>query len=399
MIPHPFKTDTWVEGDRSGHSNACQEIFLPDGIFDERSIDNNVQLHGNTPVADLCVLSMKPSFLDYAALRNDIHMAQVHAKVRRLLENEKLDDDSFWSGATPNQLLPSLDVEALAIRLISEHEEDLTWLDNNLGAVRMAMIEERSKLFSSFAINNSMKELGIMQSTTDLTQSVLSKSDPGYVDPHHPDANHDGPAELRTFFKRDDLVTVNAITDGVKSQSKLIESTDGTSALVKQPKLKSLDSFSRVPKRKKSKPKSAHIPNMNNHTVKRALGAAILMKLGQVQRDTMDTYKRAMLKELPAADLIEIATGEKLPDYQANLINNMQTKADPDAPIVKRMADFATPFSGFALGMDHSDPLPYMDSKTGECKVLGVEHDPVEKNATLDENTNIDEFHEVLKVD
>jgi hypothetical protein len=386
MIPHPFKTDTWVEGDRSGHLNACQEIFLPTSIFNEDSIDNNVQLRGNTPVADLCVLGMKQSFLDYAALRNDIHMTQVHAKVKRLLEHEKIIN-SFWSGATPNQLMPDLDVEALAIRLISEHEEDLTWLDNSLGAVRMAMIEERSKLFSSFAVNNSMKELGTMQSTTDLalamqTQNVLSKSAPGYIDPHHPDANHGGPAELRGGFKRDDLVTVNAITDGVKSLGALIEgaekATDESSGRLNVPKLKGLDSFRRVPKRKKSKPKSKHLPNMNNARVKSALGTVILMKLGQIQRDTSDSQKKALLKELPAADLLEMATGEKLPEYQANLINGMQAKADPDAPIVKRMADVATPFGDPALGMVHLDPLPYLDSETGERKVLKVELDPAD---------------------
>jgi hypothetical protein len=63
------------------------------------------------------------------------------------------------------------------------------------------------------------------------------------------------------------------------------------------------------------------------------------MKLGQVQQDTQDAMKKALLKELPAADLIESATGTQLPDYQANLINGFQAKADPEAPVVKRMGE------------------------------------------------------------
>lgn len=104
----------------------------------------------------------------------------------------------------------------------------------------------------------------------------------------------------------------------------------------KGPSLTSLDQPRKI-KRKKSKPKSNHLPNMRNARTKSALGAAILGLLGKVQQDTQDSYKRSLLKEIPLADFVELASGEKLPDYQANLLNAMQAKADPAAPIVERV--------------------------------------------------------------
>lgn len=92
-------------------------------------------------------------------------------------------------------------------------------------------------------------------------------------------------------------------------------------------------------KRKKSKAKSNHLPNMKNRSVKSTLGASILGMLGKVQRDTQDAHKKALLKELPMADVIEMSTGEKLPDYQANLINQMHLKADPDSRIAERLKE------------------------------------------------------------
>lgn len=332
MIPHPYKTDTWIEGTRTPGDNRCMEIQLPTSPFGSEE-----------PTLDMCVLGMKQSFLEYAGLGN-VHQTQVHAKVKRLLGHEKIIN-SFYSGATPNQLMPELDVEALAIRLISEHEEDLTWLDNSLGTVRVAYLQESAKLYSSLAVNNSFKEQGLMQDTINLvlaTQVQLEEK------------------QLFGGTPVGEMPIVSAKTsEGMSQLIEQIESVDGTQALVKTPKLASLDSVRRPKKRKKSKAKSPHIPNMRSGIVKRALGASILMKLGQIQQDTQDAYKRALLKELPAADFIEMATGEKLPDYQANLINSMQAKADPEAPIVTRMQDGV-----LHVEIDENDPDPVRTLET-----------------------------------
>lgn len=92
-------------------------------------------------------------------------------------------------------------------------------------------------------------------------------------------------------------------------------------------------------KRKKSKKRSHHLPNMNNGKVKAALGVSILSRLGKIQRDTQDAYKKALLKEVPMADLVELSTGVTLPDYQANLINKFHSQVDPDAPVVQRFVN------------------------------------------------------------
>lgn len=379
LVRDPTKCDAWVEGERGlARSNHCEEITLPLLPLD----------HDRSTVDNFCRLGIPQSLADFMTLANYIHMNQVHAKFRRLIDHPKIINSSY-SGATPDQLMPALDAEALAVRLISEHEEDLTQLDNVLGVLTSTYLQESIQLFGSFAANNSLKEQGLMQATS----SVLSKSGPGYVDPHHPDANHSGEAELRCGakvpvfhgdipmnfklpdggFKPGDLSSIGTVTsDDVSKLGSLLESVDGAKAFIKHPKLKSLDQV-RKPKRKKSKPKSAHIPNMNNHSVKRALGATILMKLGQVQRDTSDAYKRAMLKELPAADLLEMATGEKLPDYQANLINSMQAKADPTAPVVERMSG-GIPLVATELdnGITVLDELAYIPTDSNESLGRGL---------------------------
>lgn len=346
MHLHPFKTDVHQGYPQTTGNNLCEEIAMPTSAYSEKpnALDN------------VCRLGMSDSLADYISLSNHIHMMQVYAKFRILIGHSKVIN-SFYSGATPDQLMPALDVEALALKLISEHEGELTQLDNVLGALTSTYLQESIQFSSSLAVNNSLKERQLMQATS----NVLSKLNPAGDQSDNVESRcgtkvpafHDEiPTNFKLpdgGFKPSDISSIGTVTsEGVSKLASFLESVDGAKAQTKLPKLKSLEQV-RKPKRKKSKPKSRHIPNMNNRSVKRALGATILMKLGQVQRDTMDTYKRAMLKELPAADLLEMATGEKLPDYQANLINNMQAKADPSAPVVERMVAGGIPLAAAEL--------------------------------------------------
>lgn len=354
LVRHPTKCDAWIEGERGlSRNNLCNEITLP-----------MVPWTTHTNLDNFCRLGMQQSLSDFITLSNYIHMNQVHAKFRILIDHPKIINSSY-SGATPDQLMPALDAEALALRLISDHEEDLTQLDNVLGALTTTYLQESIQLFGSFAANSTLKEQRLMQATTSNTPFETTPALPlGFNLPAGAAAGG---------FKPGEMTSIGTVTsEDVSKLGSLLESVDGAKAFIKQPKLKSLDEV-RKPKRKKSKPKSAHIPNMNNHSVKRALGATILMKLGQVQRDTSDAYKRAMLKELPAADLLEMATGEKLPDYQANLINSMQAKADPTAPVVERMSG-GIPLVATELdnGITVLDELAYIPTDSNESLGRGL---------------------------
>jgi hypothetical protein len=327
MLPHPFKTDTWVEGERSNHANLCNEIDLPQSG------------------SDICVLGMKPSMLKYIALNNQIHQHQVHGRVWNLIGDPNLKMlFSSYSGSTPDQRMDPEAVMDLARELYDEHEEDLTELYNNLGSLRtIRAIEqlERLKLFGSLAINQNFKEQGIMQSTTEQIAKLTQ------AQPHG--------------LRRGELAMISSTANTGKSSDtdeliRLLEeavpAVDNIGPAGTQgdrgehaPKLQSFDKPSKV-KRKKSKPKSNHLPNMRNARTKRVLGATILNMLGKVQQDTQDSYKRSLLKEIPLADFVELASGEKLPDYQANLLNAMQAKADPTAPIVERVN------AGTGIGLD-----------------------------------------------
>lgn len=354
LVRDPTKMDAWVKGERgSVGNNLCNEITLPLLPLDS----------DRTPVDSFCELGLQQSLADFTSLANHIHMMQVYAKFRTLTDHPKIIN-SFYSGATPDQLMPALDVEALALRLISEHEGELTQLDNLLGVLTSTYMQESIQLFSSLAVNNSLKEQRLMQATTSNTPFETTPALP---------LGFNLPAGTAVGgFKPGDMASIGTVTsEDVSKLGSLLEAVDGNAKTIRS--LKSLDQV-RKPKRKKSKPKSAHIPNMNNRSVKRALGATILMKLGQVQRDTSDAYKRAMLKELPAADLLEMATGEKLPDYQANLINNMQAKADPTAPVVERMVAGGIPLIGteVASGLVVYDELAYhkvpsVDTELDKC--------------------------------
>lgn len=324
IVPQDNKIE-WVNHDPR-LNNLCAEIYQP-----------TVGQH------DWCTLGMSDALIEYLTLPH-IWQTQVHSRFKDLYDTKKIIQSSY-SGSTPDQNMDPQACHNLANALYDScepTEEAFTVLDNTLGAIRAVSLEERTKLFGSFAIQHALKEQGIMTATTQQIDAIAATTQVGgSTDPHLGE-------------RRDELPPVNAITPSGKSEdtAKLIDLIEGAVQSIPTSnqfvdlsrkargshKLSSLDG-TRKPKRKKSKNKSNHIPNMKNARTKSALGAIILGRLGQVQRDTQDAYKKALLKELPAADVIEMATGEKLPDYQANLINAMQAKADPSAPVVKRMQD------------------------------------------------------------
>lgn len=81
-------------------------------------------------------------------------------------------------------------------------------------------------------------------------------------------------------------------------------------------------------KRKKSKKKSGHLPNMSNRAVKAALGGAILGMLGKAQQTYSDNVKRELLKDAPLSSVIESATGKEIPAYQRRLLDLNQARAE-----------------------------------------------------------------------
>lgn len=209
---------------------------------------------------------------------------------------------TYLQGITKDTALPEQAVVEFADVVIKEHDND-----PKLAAdVLKTYITEHITVMSATMMNHALKEKGLMGQLTKVTDNMIEQ------------VNTKGAAN-------EELIKLIEGADGEKGPTGPLACVDFDG-----------DSTRRT-KRKKSKRKSQHIPNMKTASVKRALGASILHMLGTVQRDTQDAHKRALLKEIPAADLIEMASGEKIPDYQANLINSWQAKADPEAPIVKRM--------------------------------------------------------------
>lgn len=385
MVRHPFKMDCWIPGEPSGNKNLCNEI----------------------PIGEMmeCTLG-KP---DLSALTHN-HLTQIQMELwnNRGGGPEGKIINSFYSGATPDQLMSSKEVqdhtddlihylgdakkasdyidreleayerrtkESLAERL-AEHpyempapkatmevysEISLDWKtqiynnvvkrfggqpamylqgitkDTNLpeqavvefadvvikehdndprlaADVLKACLTEHITMMSSMMLNNALKEKGLMDQLTKVTDNMIEQVN----------TKGEQNEELQATLEKISQVTIDSTKHKESDQ-------------VRDPKKAKRDREGNIISKKKGKRKSQHIPNMKTASVKRALGASILHMLGTVQRDTQDAHKRALLKEIPAADLIEMASGEKIPDYQANLINSWQAKADPEAPIVKRM--------------------------------------------------------------
>lgn len=88
------------------------------------------------------------------------------------------------------------------------------------------------------------------------------------------------------------------------------------------------DIKTRKQKRKKSKPKSNHLPNCKSKIVKATLGAAILGRLGKIQQTTADAVKKEVLKDVPLSQFVELMSGKELPAYQKRLLDLQQARAE-----------------------------------------------------------------------
>lgn len=262
---------------------------------------------------------------------------------------------SYLQGVNKDTLLPALAVEEFAKVVIAEYDDD-----PRLAAdVLKAAMTEHITLMSAMAMNEAMKEKGLMGQITKVTDNMIEQ------------VNTKGEENeaLKQLIERGPEGYAPNPTDYVSNCSTVPIKTEPTPAEEQfvNPKYVKFDSKGNViKKRMKSKAKSNHIPNMKSRHVKSTLGALILGKLGKVQRDTQDAHKRALLKELPAADVIEMATGEKLPDYQANLINAMHAKSDPEAPIVKRMTSAEYEVKLDTALAEHISPDMLPEGMTGE---------------------------------
>ncbi len=234
---------------------------------------------------------------------------------------------SYLQGITKDTALPQIAVEEFADIVIKEYNDD----PKAAAEILKAAITEHITMMSAVMMNNALKEKGLMGQITKVTDNMIEQVNAKTADVKELEKLiQGGGIEIGT------IPVESATTDTTKTQVTIAPSEDQ----FVNPKHVKFDSKGNVIRKKKGKPKSQHLPNMKTKSVKRALGATILQMLGKVQRDTQDAQKRALLKEIPAADLIEMASGEKIPDYQANLINSWQAKADPDAPVVKRMGEF-----------------------------------------------------------
>jgi len=227
---------------------------------------------------------------------------------------------SYLQGITKDTALPEIAVEEFAEVVIKEHDND----PKLAAGVLKAAITEHITMMSSVMINNALKEQGLMGQITKVTENMIEQ------------------VNAKTELNEQIKATLGDISQVTIDSTKHKEVAPSEDQFV-NPKHVKFDANGNVIRKKKGKRRSQHIPNMKNKSVKRALGASILHMLGDVQRKTQDANKRELLKALPLADVVEMATGDKLPDYQANLLNAMQAKADPTAPIVERMAKTSEP--------------------------------------------------------
>lgn len=325
LVRHPTKMDAWIPGTRSEGDNLCNEIPIPTTEW------------GTT----FCTLGLDESIIEFMTLTY-VHQTQVHARFKDLYGAKKIIQSSF-SGTTPDQLMDQQAVIDHARRIYDScdpsDEEAFTKMDNTLDAIRGATIASRTAHLDAFAFQQTLKEKGLMTATTQQIEAAVQMQDGG--------------------LKRDELPLVSASNTG-KSQTseELIKLTEGSGAESDNTKrkLRPLDfdgDSTKRHKRKKSKAKTRNHLSMKNPTTRYVMGRNILGMLGKVQQATQDALKKNLLKHVPAADLVEAATGQKLPDYQANLINGMQAKADPDAPVVVRMGE-----KTMHVDIDEADPDP-----------------------------------------
>lgn len=186
--------------------------------------------------------------------------------------------------------------------------------------------EDGRLLFSENSINNVIQvtpEQAKQLEALEMSEQAITKTnlcvevDPADPDPeatveavkqiyargHRPEIAH---IDEHPFFKTDDVGTV-----GEKGPA-------GPPGPLVGPKHK----------RKKSKKKSGHLPNMNNRVVKAALGAAILGKLGAIQQKNTDAAKASLLVANTLSSVVEAVAGKELPAYQRRLMDLNQARAE-----------------------------------------------------------------------
>lgn len=225
---------------------------------------------------------------------------------------------------------------------------DIVIKENNDNAQQAAdilkiSITEHLKTMFSMAIHQNMKMNG---TTPTLTKAIdqMIESFKSNNDPINIAAKLNNAAEFGTFPEGDAY----------------IESTNAKDSLIQKP-IGDYDGDSKVIiKRKKSKKRSKHVPNCKSVQARAVMGARILSRLGGIQQKHLDHTKHQLLQELPLADLVEVAGGEKIPAYQANLLNSMQAKADPKAPVVQRFVEETQKTSQSTVGevnpnLDHPE--------------------------------------------
>lgn len=169
--------------------------------------------------------------------------------------------------------------------------------------------EDGRLLFSENSINNVIQvtpEQAKQLEALEMSEQAITKTNLCVeVDPADPDPEATVIDEL-SFLKTDDVGTV-----GEKGPA-------GPPGPLVGPKHK----------RKKSKKKSGHLPNMNNRVVKAALGAAILGKLGAIQQKNTDAAKASLLVANTLSSVVEAVAGKELPAYQRRLMDLNQARAE-----------------------------------------------------------------------
>lgn len=207
---------------------------------------------------------------------------------------------SYITFSDADTLLPKGAPEEFAMQLVTE-----VGTMQDAYTIAKASIEEHMKLVSSYAINRQMNNPGFNKI---MENAMLNEKDE------------------------------HAIDEAKATLCELIDKAENAKS--KSPSL--------VPRKHKVKKKGAkrqtHLDNIKGHGIKSAMGANILRKLGAIQQKTLDHTKHQLLQEIPMADLVEASTGEKLPDYQANLLNSWHAKADPNAPIVSKIQSSTVPY-------------------------------------------------------
>lgn len=272
--------------------------------FIDKAID--IRMHVPKHIVDNLIKPYAESKKSTMEVYNEISLdwkTQIYNHVVRKFGGKQ---SSYLQDVTKDTALPQLAVEKFADVVIGEYDNDPRLAADAL----KSSITEHVTLMTASAMNQAMKEKGLMGALTKVTDKMIENSNE----------------------KEKDLVELSELMEASQSTE---NPTEFVKPVVKPVKRKL---------KKKGAKRQTHLDNIKGHGIKQAMGANILRKLGAIQQKTLDHTKHQLLQELPMADLVEVASGEKLPDYQANLLNMMQAKADPNAPIVNKVKSGTIPY-------------------------------------------------------